>query len=97
MVRKRSNIQVSFKGNMWGIGEVRKSKTKRPRSRTLKTYNKKLAKLKKFYQKHPKIQLKYPKFEDWLAKIPLKKVHVAERKVRTVTREDVKQRFGWFR
>ena len=81
---------------MWVMGEERKRRSKRSRSRTLKTYNRKLAKLKKFYRKHPKLQAKYPKFEDWLKKTPLKPVKVAERKVRTLTTsEDVKKRFGW--
>jgi len=91
----RNRLQVSFKGNMWGIGEVKKGRTKRPRSRTLKTYNKKLAKLKKFYQKHPKLQSKYPNFEDWIGKIPLKKVRSESTPRVVVSAQTARRGLGW--
>ena len=83
--RNRRQVKVRFKGCMWVLTDEKKANKSRyrKRSRTNKTYQKKVAKLRKFYEKHPKLKEKYPKFEDWLEIMTLKKIVKEEPRTHT--------------
>lgn len=59
---------------MVGSFSGKTSKRKRHNGRKLKTQQNKITKLNSFYNRHPKMKEKYPKFEDWLKKVKVKQV-----------------------
>lgn len=85
----QSNSTTTIKINIGGfhmmIGNFEKSskRGRGRRNRTASTYNKKLNRLKKRYtrfSKNVKFKIKYPTFESFLKKIPLKPVARREEK-----------------
>lgn len=93
-----SRYKVQMKGNQWLVGECKKRHSSRSkRSRTLLTYQRKVARLKKFYNNHPKLKSKYPTFEEWFSKIPIKQVIKHETKGKVTTSSSKSFTFGGFR
>lgn len=86
MIKSKNKAQVKWKGNSWAVGYFSIISHKRNHhSRTLKTYQNKLSKLKSRYNKlrcHSQISQKhlfidkYPTFEKFLNKISLKQVNL---------------------